>query len=777
MLASSLFKNALTPDEQQVIPESVLNRLSEEMALYEEMTGNKVRELEKKTELCEEIIDDLNKKLVKQSMEMAEIKSSSSLMERYNEMYSQEIRSLKEEIAYYKTKADGNSGKVKAFEEDDGSQKMDEIAKEKEELARKTETLKRRCMELEKSNKKLVEKVLDQKNQMSYLLKKASSSDGGRDSLELVKLVQKLSKKNEELEKALGQGNHSFSPLKSNAEESTRAEEYERMREELHEIKRNGYVLELEYNKVFRERSELYNQLIRINEEKKVMQRHVDEMKEEIICLKIDLSNTKMKNKILGDASQKLNEMNNEIIRSNFVIKDSRNKIRELKAQLVESEERYNRYILENRTNVMAIVGREIEGIKKKLDTDFKQIYDIEDSFKRALEEQVRLKDLFHRYEQECMDLRNKNEGLASDLGVMTRKIEWYGKKAGAQKNALEGLGKDVSHVYRFVGQIGEELMGLADISGKLMMFEKERTSFVEGMYEELSVAGKLLEERDRVLRSLMENHSEEPIAFLEKERDILRQENIFLRNKIEGLGDSSDLLERISSLEEENEHMRGQLSSLKETYASEKEIASEQVLALNERDYRCRLLQSDIDKVLQDNISLKNELQAARKEISNNYAVIDKYKIVIEKLKKIKDAYLELKSECLRKKDQEKDEKKDGDGMESAPEACSTSFKNPADEDASRATNRSGELEKKEDHAATKDVEAKEGSNLILENKAEHNPVPIEDVNRNHPGRSKRTGRPGEELRQGHQQKRTYGDRKRGWSTYEVKRNKDRRN
>ncbi|AFN83104.1 hypothetical protein EROM_060090 [Encephalitozoon romaleae SJ-2008] len=779
MLVSSVFKNALTPDEQQAIPESLLNKLCEEMVLYEEMTKNRVKELEKKVELCEEIINDLNKKLVKQSVEMTEIKSSFTLAERYNEMYSQEVKSLKDEVAYYKANVNGNNRGVKAFEEDEVNKfrRIDEVVKEKEELENRMEALQKKCVELERCNKKLVEKVLDQKNQVSYLLRKVPSSDGGRDSLELVKLVQKLSKKNEELEQALGSGGNSSSLLKSNIEENIEAEkEYKRMREELYEMKRNGCILELEYNKVFKEKNELYNQLIRNSEEKKVMQRHIDEMKEEIICLKIDLNNTKMKNTILGDASQKLGEMNNEIIRSNFIIKDSRNKIRELKAQLAESEERYNRYILEDRTNVVAVIGREIEGIKRKLDTNFKQIYDIEDGFKKAMEEQRRLKDLFHIYEQECSDLRKKNKSLIDNSDAMAGKIRWDEEKVKVHCNILKGLGEEMRDVYEFIGVIGEDFMGFIDIIGRFMVFERERASFIEKIYEELSNAGKLLEERDQVLHSLMENHSEEPIAFLEKERDILKQENIFLRNKIESLGDSSDLLEKISNLEEENNYIKGQLLSLKKAYASEKEVVSGQVLALNEKDYRCNLLQSDVDQVLQDNLSLKNELQMARKEISNNYAAIDKYKIIIEKLKKIKDAYLELKDEFLRKKSQEECVEGEGNSTGSPSGVCNSPLKQPTDENNSKTTDGDKALEKKENHII-KNMDAKEEPDLSLESKTEHNPISNEDSSKGHPGRNKRSGRPSEEPRQGYQQKRTYGDRRRGWSTYEVKRNKDRRN
>ncbi|ADM11617.1 uncharacterized protein Eint_060080 [Encephalitozoon intestinalis ATCC 50506] len=779
MLASSLLRNVLTADEQQLMPESLLKKLGEEMALYEEMAKGKVRELEKKAELCEEIISDLNKKMVKQEVETKEMKNSCLVMERSNEMYLQEIRSLRGEVAYYKEKAFLDGGRAKSFEEARTRlREMDLLAKEKKDLENREEILKKKCMELENSNRRLTEKVLEQKNQTSYLLKKVSGSDNGRDSLELVRLVQKLSKKNEELERTLGSGGNSTSLLQSSGGESVEAEreEYRKIREELYEVKKNGCILELEYNKVFREKNELYNQMVGMNEEKKAMQKRIDEMKEEIVCLKIDLKNTKMKNTILGDASQKLNEMNNEIVQNNFIIKDSRNKIRELKTQLAESEERYNRYILEDRTNIVAIIGREIEGIKKKLETDFKHIYDIEEDWKRAVEEQKRLKDLFFRYEEEVSGLARKNEILINNENSMVQRIRHHEEREGMYRNALFLLGRDVRCVYEFMGEIGRELGGLMDTAEKIEKSEKEGRMLVEKIYGELEQVERALEERNGVLRSLMENHNEETIVFLEKERNILKQENIFLRNKMENLGDSSDLLEKISSLEEENKSIKGQLGLLEKTYASEKEIMSRQSTALGETDYRCHLLQLDIDKALQENLLLKEELQKAEKEIANNYAAIDKYRVVIEKLKKIKDAYLKLRNECLAKESQQKNIKEEDDGTKRQEQSFDESPKVPGGLEASQ-TVADTMVEKKEDEN-TKALAAKEDSEIRLENKSPQNLASNEvDGNRSQQGRNKRTGRSGEEPRQGYQQKRAYSDRKRSWLPYESKRSKDRRN
>ncbi|KMV65914.1 hypothetical protein M970_060120 [Encephalitozoon cuniculi EcunIII-L] len=780
MLASSLFRRVLTPDEQHLIPESLISKLGEEMALHEEMAKGKVRELEKKIELCEEIIGDLNRKIVKQEVEMGNIRNSSEVVEKCNEMYSREIQSLKGEVAYYREKIAECGRMAGSFPgaEVYRPEQVDELLREKKDFENRMEDLKKKCSELEKSNRRLAEKVLDQKSQMSYLLKKISLSDGGRDSLELVKVVQKLSKKNGELERALGSGGYQAALLQSQSGENAEAEreEYKKVRDELYEVKRNGYALELEYNKVFREKSELCNQVARMSEEKKVMQKHIDEMKEEIICLKIDLKNTKTKNAILGDASQKLNEMNNEIVRSNFIIKDGRNKIRELKMQLAESEERYNKYILEDRTNVVAVIGREIEGIKRKLDADFKLICDIEGNFNRAIEEQGKLKSLFHACEQEILELRRENEALISSEKAMAGKIKSYEEKGVGYRSGMNEVGRDVRYIYEWIGEIINEFVELSGSVDRMVEFERERTVFIGRMQEEFNGAIGLLDEKDKVLRSLAENHSSEAIAFLEKERNILKQENIFLRNKMEGIGDSSDLLEKINSLEEENEGIKAQLLSLERAYASEKEIMSGQAAALSEADYRCRLLQSDVDQLLQNNLLLKGELESARKEIADNCAAIDKYRIVVEKLKKVKDAYLKLRNECLERKDKVEHGERDVYGTDGHQVSCGEALKVPRDGNATET-----EVEgpgNKEGDSVVKSVEARESPDPKLEVVSNQSPTPNEpDRTKNMQGRNRRGGRPGEEPKQGHQQRRAYGDRKRSWSSYEFKRNRDRRN
>lgn len=760
MLSSSLLANALTPDEQQLVPESVLSKLQDEIGAYEEMVGVRARELERKVWGCEELIGELNRKVVKQEMEMKEMKSAAEEMERYNEMCSQEISSLRGEVARYK--------------ESGGDARRGEPA-----MGESESMLEKRCAELESSNRRLAEKVLEQKGLMGQLVKRISGSDGGRDSLELVKLVQRLSRRNEELEKMIGskkRGSECGS-MSAEGDEGERSE-YKRMRDELYEVKRNGYVLELEYNKVFKERGELYGQLGRITEEKKMMQKRIDEMREEVMCLKIELSNTKMKNTILGDASQKLGEMNNEIVRSNLLIREGRNKIRELKAQLAESEERYNKYILEDRTGVVAVIGREIEGIKRKMSADSRAIYDIEESFRKAVGEQERLRRLFVGYEQEVVDLRGRCEALANEERVLGERVRRGEMREAGLRNGLGALRREIWDVGILAGEAVRDVMELVSIANGVVVSEGERRRCIAMMYEELDAARRAAEEKDQVVQSVMEGRDEDAIAFLGKERGVLMQENIFLRNKIESLGDSSDLLERISSLEEENEAVKAKFALLEKAYVSEKHLTSGLAAALRETDNRCRLLQSDLDQMLQKSVLLQSELEGVRKEVADGHATIGKYRIVVEKLKKIKDAYLKIKGDGARKESRGKEEEAGQRGVDVPNANAMEPAGMSVDADASSVTPKALAREENVDDGV-RGLETERDTGTEVESVADQGPASGEkDGGKGQPGKSKRGGRYGEDSRQGHQGRRGYGDRKRGWpSSYEFKRSKDRRN
>lgn len=616
MLASSVLSNVLTSDEQELIPEFVMRKLHSEMSLYEEGVSKRMVELERRIGMDEERAGEMSKTIVMQEMRLKEAARSLTEASKQNEGYVREISSLREEMCRYRERVEVLERKRG---ERDGEFSGSEGCKEK--MACDVDSLRERVGSLERENGRLVKKMVDQKNQIGYLVKKSQNAPETRNNLELVRLVQRLSKRNDELERKQGDSEESVCDeggVYSRLVERIMAEreEYRRAEKELVEVRRSGYALELEYNRVFKERAEMYSQLQAYQEEKKEVQRYVEEMKEELVCVKMELQNSKMKNMLLGEATQKLREMNDEIVQNKVVMRENRNKISELKMQLAESEERYNRYVLEDRTNVTALLGREVDGIKKRLDRDVGAVYDIEMRLKGAVEEQKKLKRLQGKYVEAMGEQERTNKVLREKEKRMGREMDEYRDRVRRCRSVLVEIGGEMGGVLCEIRGVCDGLMGVCDVFNRVVEFERERRIRMEGLYSETCRMSEELLEKDRTLYSVIENRPEDAVGLLGKERNILKQENIFLRHKMESLGDSGDLAEKVNVLEEENLRIRGQL-------------------------------ERRVDETSRENEELKRVVEVLRGDLSGCHDAINKYRTVVEKLRKIKDAYVKLRGEC----------------------------------------------------------------------------------------------------------------------------------
>lgn len=799
MLTSSLLSNALTLDEQQLIPEFVMSKLNEEIFLYEDEVNKRVVELERRIEVYEDTANEMSKRIVKQETQIREAMNNSAMLERRIEEYAQKVESLNNELLHYKNKTrnllqarkDGVDGldveKRDADVEDDQPLRMvSEVERTNEKnriLEQDLEFYKKRSHELEKNNKRLMSKVLDQKNQMSYLLKKNCNSDEARNNLELVRLVQKLSKRNEELEKRCGPDDEplcddsvSHSKLVDGMSEG---EKYKKMQDELYEVKRNGYELEIEYKRVFNERNEVCNQLKISNDEKKALQKYVEEMKEELMYLKMDLSNTKAKNSVLMDGSRRLAEMNSEIVRSNLIIKESRNRINELRMQLEESEGKYNRYILEDRTNVTALLGREIENIKKRLKEDMGLIYDVEMRMKAAIGEQNKLRSMQGSYEEKVAELERLNGVMAENEARRLEEALRHKNEKQRYIDVLREVDGDVGIVYDEVRETLNELGVLFALMGDIVKLEENRRESAFKLIEELSRMNLHLAEKDATLYSLIENRVEDAAALLGKERNILKQENIFLRNRLETLGDSEDFMEKMNRLEEENVAMRARFGSLEKTYISERERCLSQLNALEEKHKR---LQLDMEVALEENSGLKGELEILRSDLNTSMSAVDKYKSIVDKLNKIKDAYLKLRDENKKGAGEIMSKKHDeivsGGNNKNVQDSAGVVGAKDGDnaDNGIRSTRNGGAVDNVNVHAVEPSVVEQTDEIVPGIGNTQQNATIQTDNNRDHgSSRNKRSERPRYTGEGGY--KRSHGDRKRGWPSHETKKNRDRRN
>lgn len=611
--------NVMTSEELQLMPEFLVEKLGEEIGLYEAQMRSRATELEKKIELHEDVAGELNKMIVKQEMQLREARGAVASLEEDCRGYVREIDVLNGEVA-------GCRDRIRGLEEQRSAGSD----------AREMDALKKKVQDLERENRKLAARTVDQKNQISYLLKRGRPDDAR--GLEMVRLIHRLSGRMEE------SGDESVSYSRLVDEILAEREDFGRMQAELGELRRNGYALEVEYNRVFGERGEMLAQLSAANEEKKRLQRHSEEMREELMYLKIDLGNAKTKNSLLTDASAKLVEMNSELVRSSVVIRESKAKIGELKTQLAESEERYNRYILEDRTNVTALLGREMEGIKKKLEGDFRVVHDLENGLKNALDEQRKVKSMQRGYEEKVVELERRVRVMGENEKKILGDVRRYRSGNQRYRNLLMELGEETRSVCGWVEELMNDLEGVFGLLNGTVELERGRRRSIEELGGEIAWMGDALEERDRALQSLIENRGEDAVALLGKERGILRQENIFLRNRIESLGDSADFVEKIGRLEDENEALRTRCNAMEGTCVSERNVHSEQVRELEELRLRCRQLQTDVEEKAESCGDLRSEIGVLRDAVENSRGVIEKYKMVVERLRIIKDAYLKLR-------------------------------------------------------------------------------------------------------------------------------------
>jgi len=737
MPISSLLKNALTPDEQRLIPVVLVSKMDEEMCLYEAECLKKTIDFEKKIDRCEEVIAEMARRNAKYEMELAEAKRLLSTAEMQSEMCFQENRCLKDEIHGYKDRIGGGN---ECFAKANGMEsEVEKLAKEFEE---RTEEMNRKCAELERNNKRLADRILEQNKQMKYLVSSSGVPGASRDNLELIKLVQKLTKRNEELERW-----SEMSTDRSRVHEGVdMKDEYRMVCEKLSEMNRQGCMLEIEYNKVFREKGEIESRIAFEINEKKMMQRHMEEMKEEMMCLRIELGNAKAKNVILGDASLKLGEMNSEIVRCNLIMKEDRNRIRELKMQVAECEERYNKYILEERTTVTAIIGREIEGMKKGLAEYSGLLYGVELELKNAVDEQARLKKMIFLQDEEVSEAKKIVEGYIDRERRLDWMIEMHKKNESKMREAVLAIGEDVRSVMECVKDLLADVSDICcDIMCRIMKGEEMKKGKIKKMIDEAEMVEKELIEKEASLYSLIEGRGDDAIGFLGKERNILKQENVFLRNKVEGLEDTFDLMEKVVVLEKENEGMRMQIESMRNQEANEGVAVA-------------------MYRMEQNNFILKAELDKTNEELKHSSDAIGKYKVVVEKLKKIKDAYIKLKAESSEKKH--------------ADECINGMHEHSGAEKLSGVANRKeiyfGEgcvseckeagIESKADEAIT------DHHNLGHEAAAEKE---LPHVRGRRPERTNH----GDEPKHGHY-RRSYADKKRGWNTSnEFKKARDKRN
>ncbi|KAF9762043.1 hypothetical protein NGRA_2256 [Nosema granulosis] len=378
------------------------------------------------------------------------------------------------------------------------------------------------------------------------------------------------------------------------------------LKEEKEKSQREYNELLEEYQRVCGEKDGIYGQFIEIYKQKVSLEKQYKEVEEEACRRSTEVESMRSSLEDFHKIAEKYQEVNNELFKSNGVVREYKARIGDLTKRLEESEQRYSKYILSNRKDVVAILGRELGYIRNKImhfSTEFMQVSEF---YFLYISEQDRLTEMYRasieektlRLEEKTLRLEEKSLKLEQEF-LKSSKLEEKSKRLEESiQNFTESLGEIVDGLYG----------GLRDLS-------EDFYSLLEGF----NLLQSDLSDKENIIRSLVENNTETYEGFLKRENRMLKNEVVLLNAKIDNLQSEEykEVVERLERIRIENENLREYISNLNS------EIVNKDQTVRN----------------------LENNLQQVKEKLGNRISKIEKYEKIIEKLRKIKDEYVKLRS------------------------------------------------------------------------------------------------------------------------------------
>lgn len=391
--------------------------------------------------------------------------------------------------------------------------------------------------------------------------------------------------------------------------------------------------------------------------------RRFEETESELRFKSIENSNLSYRNATLEKLSSDYHEKQVENSKLIFVVGQKETQVKEMTEKLFAAEEKYNKYILANEKHG-ALIG-EVERIKaesrKTVEELHAQFADITSKDRDSRECAERLKSTIAVQQSQMAELR---------MAMSLKEVE--SKKKDAQ---LEALSKRIMELDSVLLEKQAQTCSLQDAmkastdeiinkSALVRDWELKKESFALEMQKAEIEARK----KDEVINELINQNSDITLKFLGRERFLMAEENKQLKQKIDFLQASinnSSVQKYEELLREYEQHRRASeldISSLRAKSREADDLYGSKVAVLSRENNQLASRCVEMEQMLvRANEALtrapseglaaeQNKMASAIEDLENKLAkkeeAVQRYLAVIEKLRKVKEAYVKLRKD-----------------------------------------------------------------------------------------------------------------------------------
>lgn len=561
--------------------------------------------------------------------------------------------------------------------------------------------------ELENSRRErlmLSEHGEDQKNQIMYLLEMLESKDTDM-SRELLTLVRNLTKRNREIKASYL---HTIGKIKAELEERceaaerlrTRCEylegEYQKHKDEhkelhedvcgqamihssaeslrkLDELQSENAYLTGQNRALYEQSGHMELEMKEVKRELSEKNRFCEDMGVELRFRKLENENLVHRNsaleRISSDYQEKLVE-NSKLV---FIVSQKDMRIKELEKNVKRLEERYNKYVLSDEAHGALIeeierVSQENRDIRGEAEARAAALRDKEfemSSTREAFESSIK------EFKRQTVELESRiaskdleKNNLETRLAALAKELEKVRDETCEKDARILAVSGEHENMSRKLQEKHEEIDGL------------QRD--IQELRREVKRLESIIKEKDAALNIKINQSPDETLRFLGRERFLMAEDNRQLRQKISIMEDEVDKssVQRYAMLMSEYEELKrqsAQSSSNMEARIAENKLRHQDAIAMLEQRNiqlatqleeaeaeleRYRKLHTDaaVEKL---GLASEREVYMARmrdleSELRQKDETIEKYIVVIDKLKKVKEAYVRLRKGVSRRGESE---------------------------------------------------------------------------------------------------------------------------
>lgn len=568
-------------------------------------------------------------------------------------------------------------------------------------LCMRVEALERELESSRRERRMLLEHSEDQKNQIMYLLEMLESrnTDTSRD---LLTLVRNLTKRNREIKESYLD---TIGKMKAEIEEKSEAAErlrtrceylegeYQKHRDECREHREDVCDLATIHSsaeslrRLDELRSEnaylvgqnraLYEQSGRMELEMKEVKRELlekgrccEDMAVELRFKRLENENLVHRNTALERISSNYQEKLAENTKLVFIVSQKDAKIKELERSAKQIEERYNKYVLSNETHG-ALIG-EIERVAQ----ENRNVREEAKALTAALrDKENEIRSTREAFEASIAEYKREIAALESRMAAKDLEKNDLETRLAALARELEKAKEEVLEKETYIATVCRKCEDkLRNLKEQREEMDRLEFDIIGGLKRKVEGLESIIREKDAALNDMINQSTDETLRFLGRERFLMAEDNRQLRQKISLLESDIDKssVQRYAELlgeYEESKRQSARLASDMEARIAESERRRQDDIAvLEQRNMqlaaqceeatmeleRYRKLHEDASVEKLD-LASENEICMARvreleSELQQKEETIEKYVVVIDKLKKVKEAYERLRKGVSRR-------------------------------------------------------------------------------------------------------------------------------